>query len=225
MKGYRGFFNVLLFVILSMVMACSSSRYVRFDQVKPERSVRLFTYQGKLYEGLVLEKTDQSLTLINASDGQKYTFSRKAIRQIQPSQKEHDFDGKPITDAELERYRSTRNTLGYAIGGMLIGGFAGLVVGYPLWATETVNVPPFFTGGVAAIISSLYYGNKGMKKDEWEAVQKVRYIRLQNKRLKEQLQAEAERLKKLEQEKQNLLHQLNAKKNAHPDSTQQELNQ
>ncbi len=218
----RGF-CILIGILLSGWMACSGSRYLRFEQVEPEHSIRLFTYKGQLYEGLVMERTDHSLTLLNESDGQKYTFSAKEIRQIQPSRKEHDFDGKPITKAELERYRTTRNTLGYAIGGMIIGGFSGLVIGYPLWATETVNIPPFFTGGVAAIISSLYFGNKGMKKDEWEAVQKVRYIRLENKRLKQQLQAEAERLQKLQQEKQHLLNQLKQKKKAQQDSTQQEL--
>ncbi len=123
----------------------------------------------------------------------------------------YDYEGYPISEAEIAKYRDNRNTWGHAIGGAVIGGLAGLAIGIPVWLAND-NPPPLFVGGLGMIVGSIVFGAKGVKRDHQVAVAKVRALRYRESELQAEKLNEEKRLQELQAEKQRLLKQLEEKK-------------
>ncbi|RMF62017.1 MAG: hypothetical protein D6748_00350 [Calditrichaeota bacterium] len=198
-------------VLVLFFSECTSSRYITIDKVKQEQSIKIFTNDGKVYEGIVLENTGDQITLVSSQDHQSYALPYQQIRRVEPLKTYFDYKGYPISEAEIAKYKTNRNTWGHAIGGAVIGGLAGLAVGIPIWLAND-NPPPLFVGGLGMVVGSIYLGAKGVKRDHQIAVETVRAVRYRETELEAKKMEEQKKLEQLRQEKQRLLEKLKNKK-------------
>ena len=112
--------------------------------------------------------------------------------------------------AAIERNTGKRNFWGYAIGGAAIGGLAGIGAGIPVWLAVD-NPPPLFVGGVGAVLGSIYFAGKGIRKDRLVAVETIREDRVLQQKLQAEQAAEQDQINQLEAERAELLKKLKEK--------------
>jgi len=207
---FRGVAIVVLFSFL--FQACAPSKQLYAPEVKKYSSVKVYTKDGQTLEGIVLKHQGNEIILVSESDHKPHTIALKDIRRMERSDKVYDYHAYPISEAEIEKYKGNRNMWGYALGGGAISGLGGIVVALPFWRSEVISVPPYFVGGIAAVVGSIYFARKGMKKDYEQALEVVRYAHLRQRQLEAEKRKEEERLKKIEEEKQKILKKLEKKK-------------
>ena len=178
------------------------STYIKTDSVEQNQSVKIFTNKNVALEGLITSRDQSTLTLLNASDKQTYNIPLDDIRRVEVSRKLFDYNADPVSPAEVEKYKTNKNTLGYATGGAIFGGLAGILVGLPIWLAAD-NPPPLFVGGATAIVGSIYMARKGIIRDRQVALNRVRYIRLQQT-LEAEKDSESKKIEALQRQKKEL---------------------
>ncbi|HQU71200.1 MAG TPA: hypothetical protein PKV71_02515 [Calditrichia bacterium] len=200
-----------LMVLLALLLnGCAGTPVIRTDAIEKNQSVKIYTTENRVLEGLITEKTVEGLTIVNAGDHQSYQVALDNIRRIEKSRTLYDYTANPVSPAEVEKYKGNKNTLGYATGGAIFGGLAGILVGLPIWLAAD-NPPPLFVGGATAVVGSIYMARKGIQRDREVALDRVRYIRLQQT-LEREKNAENQRLEELKRQKEELESRLKQKK-------------
>ncbi len=215
MKRRLGILNMVtgMIVVLGMVLqSCAPARQLSPTDVKRYSSVKIYTAEGEVLEGILLKHKGNEMIVVSEADHKPHTIALKDIRRIERSEKIYDYYAYPISEAEIAKYKTNKNTWGYALGGAAVSGLGGIVLALPFWRAEVVSVPPYFVGGIAAVVGSIYFARKGMKKDYEQALDVVRYSRLRQRQLEEEKRIEEEKLKKIEAEKQRLMEKLKKKK-------------
>lgn len=198
-----------LFVALT---GCTGARFIAPEAIETDAAVKVYTLDRQTVDGIVIKRDIDTITLVAESDHMPREILLDSIRRVERLDKVYDYDANLISGAEIEKYKENRNTWGYAIGGSVIGALGGLAVGYPVWLAAD-DPPPLFVAGVGAVIGSIYWGRKGIQKDREIAISQVRYLRIREAQLK----AEQEELNELERKKQELLRQIEEKRNKEDD--------
>ncbi|MCB0262642.1 MAG: hypothetical protein KDH98_05770 [Calditrichaeota bacterium] len=201
-----------LFLIgMLLLSGCAGNRMITPTEIKANQEVKLYLKDGKIDEGLVLERQGEDIVFVSGTDQKVTAIPMSNIRRLEKSQKHFDYEGHLISEAEIKKYRGNKNTWSYAIGGGVIGGAAGLAAGLPIWLAND-NPPPLFSAGIGFIVGSIYYATKGVKKDRNMALVQVRELRRGENELEARQEAEENRLKVLKEEKERLQRQLDEKR-------------
>jgi hypothetical protein len=200
-------------IVLTIVLGCSGSKILTVDNVKEKQAVKISFIDGSSDVGMVIQKSEEDISYISETDNKIYTRAMLDIRRIEKSDKTYDNFGYPISEAEIDKFKTSQSTWGYAIGGAVVGGVTGLIVGLPFWYAEIGNVPPYFTAGAGAVIGSIYFAIKGQEKDRNFAIEKIRKTRESEINLDNQLEEEKQRLEKIEIEKKQLEKKIREKDN------------
>lgn len=212
LKGFKTIVRAILLMLpVAMFSHCSGPRYLSIPEVKQDQSVKIYLKNGQVQEGIVKEQSSSGLQVVSAADHEEYSLGSADISRIEASSTYYDRRGYPISSAEIQKNKKTRNTWGYAIGGAVVGGAVGLAIGYPIWVSND-NPPPLFISGIGAVLGSIYFATKGIKKDQQAAVQQVRFLRDHDYQLEETKKSEEEKLKELEKQKEELQKKLDEKK-------------
>lgn len=202
----------LSLIFISLIFCfCSSSKILNPQKVKLEQSVKIFFMDGTQDNGIVIKKEDQSLIYVSELTHERQAVELSTIRKMEKSELVFDYQANPISDAEIARVKSNRNTWGYAIGGAIIGGAAGLALGLPLWYAEVDDVPPYFIAGATAVAGSIYFAFKGQNKDRQTAIRQIRLQRLAETELEKEVEDEKKKLQEIEQEKKQIQEKLKDK--------------
>jgi hypothetical protein len=201
-----------ILAIIMLFVACSGNKYLTMKKVKTDQTVKIIYRDGKVANGIITEKSPEKVEYISEADHQSHTALLENVLRIERLDVVYDLDANPISSAEIEKYKNNKNTWGYALGGAVIGGAAGLVVGLPFWYADVGNVPPYFTAGAGAVVGSILFAIRGQDKDKEEAIHKIRYLRKAEKNLEDELEQEKQQLQKIEEEKQKLKEELEKKK-------------
>jgi hypothetical protein len=201
-----------ILAIIMLFVACSGNKYLTMKKVKTDQTVKIIYRDGKVANGIITEKSPEKIEYISEADHQSHTALLENVLRIERLDVVYDLDANPISSAEIEKYKNNKNTWGYALGGAVIGGAAGLVVGLPFWYADVGNVPPYFTAGAGAVVGSILFAIRGQDKDKEEAIHKIRYLRKAEKNLEDELEQEKQQLQKIEEEKQKLKEELEKKK-------------
>jgi len=205
-----GFYLVGILFLLQL-MGCGAGHNLTVREVKPGQAVKLTFIDGSTDKGIIAEKKNDELNYVSEADHQTRTVLIRKVRLVEPLGKYYDDLAYPISEAEIEKYKTNRNTWGYALGGAVIGGASGLVVSLPLWLADVNGVPPYFGAGAGAVVGSIYFAFRGQEKDKEIAVQKIRYLRRTDRKLQRELEEEKNRLQKIEEEKKKLMEKLKEK--------------
>lgn len=212
LKGFKTVVQaILLILLIALFSQCSGPRYLSIPEVEKDQSVKIYLKNGQVQEGIVKEQSSSELQVISAADHEQYSLGASDISRIEASSTYYDRRGYPISSAEIQKNKKTRNTWGYAIGGAVVGGVVGLGIGYPIWVSND-NPPPLFIAGIGAVLGSIYFATKGIKKDQQAAVEQVRFLRDHDYELEQAKKSEEEKLRELEKQKQELQKKLDEKK-------------
>lgn len=203
----------LLFITLGAIVfsQCSSSNTLTFQKAKQAQAAKIYYQDGKLDKGIILKKEGNSLLYVSETNHEQQTVDNSIIRRMEKLDVVYDYQAYPISEAEISKVKSNRNTWGYAIGGAVIGGAAGLAVGLPLWYADVDQVPPYFIAGATAVAGSIFFAFKGQNKDRENAIRQIRLSRLSEGELEKQVEDEKKKLDELEKEKQKIQDQLKDK--------------
>lgn len=201
----------ILPVILFLLTGCSSTNILVPEKIKKDDGVKLYFTDGTIDNGIIIKTELNTLVYVSETDHKPRPVKLENIRRIEKAENIYDYQAYPISRAEIDKYKSNRNTWGYAVGGGIIGAAAGLAVGLPLWYADIDQVPPYFWAGAGAVIGSIYFAFKGQDKDRLEAIRKIRYSRLSDEDVKNEIDDEKKKLEEIELEKQRLQEQLKNK--------------
>ena len=204
--------TLFFLVFLFFIFGCSNHKTLTVPQIENRQSVKLVFQDGTSANAFIVSKENNQLTYIAQSDHQKYTVPVKNIRRVEALNTYLDDLANPISNAEIERVKSNRNTWGYAIGGAVVGGAAGLVVALPFWYNDVKGIPPYFVAGAGAVVGSIYFAFRGQDKDRTIAVETIRYQRKAERELQEQIEREKKQLQKIQETKKELEKKLQEKK-------------
>lgn len=201
----------VLLAALALFSQCGAPRYLSMEEVKKEQSVKLYLRNGSVEEGIVTEHSASELTLVSAADHQNRTYAAADISRMEPSATYYDYRAYPISSAEIEKYKGSRNAWAYGVGGAVVGGLIGLAINYPVWVAND-NPPPLLGAGLGAVVGSIYFATRGIKKDQQTAVRQVRYLRERESELEEEKHSEEDRLREIQRQKEELRKKLEEKK-------------
>ena len=193
-----------LAVLLLMVVYlpfCAGRTVLSKDNPVEGTSAKIYTSEGRIYEGLLLRVDDKSISLIDSETNKIRKVDRRKISRLMESEKEFDFEGKVIAEEQVSGARGYSRTLGYGFGGAALGGLTGFGLGILLAAGASV---PFFYPMTACVFGGAYYfGDKGNQRDREAAVDEIRSQRLQLQKQKLQKQVK-EAQQRLEMEKKKI---------------------
>lgn len=203
---------MFLLVFLFFIAGCSTSRNLAVTRIESRQSVKLTFQDGTSVNAFIFKKEKDQLTYIAGNDHQKHNVAIKNIRRVEALTTPLDDLANPISNAEIERVKSNRNTWSYGIGGAVIGGATGLVVALPFWYNNVKGIPPYFVAGAGAVVGSIYFAFRGQEKDRTIAVESIRYQRKAERDLQEQIDREKKQLQKIQETKKELEKKLQEKK-------------
>lgn len=190
-------------LIISMLVGCSAPRYINVPDVKEESAVKIYMVEGNIYQGLIIQRSGNEVILVSEEDHQPHALRIDEIRRVEKLNKNYDFLAYPISDAEINKYKTKRNEWGYTIGGVVLGGLAGILIGLPFWYAD-LGIRPVYTGAIGAIGGSIYFGLRGSQKDQEIAVETVRYLRQRERELEKQKAEEERQLEEIRKQRDEL---------------------
>lgn len=202
---------ILFLIVVVLSAACSGGQYLTVQNLQAGQSVKLILKNGRSVSAFIAGNEGDKIVYVSGEDHKPYKISQNEIRRIERLKINYDEQAYPISAAEIERVKTNRNTWGFAIGGAVIGGAVGLVIGLPLWYADVNAVPPYFVAGAGAVMGSIYFAFRGQDKDRSVAVEKIRYQRMAERKLEDEIAKEKDRLKKIEEEKKELKKKLEKK--------------
>lgn len=201
----------LPFLALILIMGCSSSQLLSVDNLKSQQAVNVVKMDGTSEKVVIVRNTGKELVYVSATDHKEHRIALKDIRRVEPLNTYYDDLAYPISAAEIQKNKSSKNTWSYALGGAVIGGAGGLAIALPFWYADVGGIPPYFVAGAGAVAGSIYFGYVGQKKDKNLAIDKIRMFRKVERELQQKVQKEKEELDKLNREKQQLEKKLHQK--------------
>lgn len=208
MKQRSGIFSI--FVLFIFLLSCTTTKMIPIQKVKVGRSIRIYLKNDSFKEGLLVNKNQEYIILVNIQNKEKEKIPLQTIRRIDYLNREFDYSGEEISEAEINKFKDNKYFMGYSIGGFVLGGLGGIVVGLPLWYAET-GIKPLFTGGIGAIAGAIYFGHKGSNRDKERSIELIRLLRQRKQELKKRQQEELEKLEQLKKEKEKLQKKLQEK--------------
>ncbi len=204
-RVFGSMMSVVLVVIL--LAGCGAQKELTVGTLQKRQAVKLVKRDGHTENVVIQNRDANTLTYVSEIDHQVHQIALKDVLRVEPTDKVFDDLAYPISEAEIRKNKTSYNTWGYALGGAVVGGAAGLLVGLPFWYADVDNIPPYFVAGAGAVAGSIYFAYKGQEKDRREAIERIRVER-EAQRVIEQ---EKKKVEQLKQEKEKLQQQLNQK--------------
>ncbi len=192
-------------------MGCGGNRVLTPQTLTRGDAVKLYLTDGAIDHGIIIRQEQNTIDFVSETDHKSRSIKTENIRRVERSENIFDYQAYPISKAEIIRNKNNHNTWGYAVGGAIIGAAAGIAIALPLWYAEVDDIPPYFWAGAGAVIGSIYFAFKGQDKDRREAIARIRYLRISDQKLKNEIEAEKKKLEEIEQEKSKLKEQIKNK--------------
>ncbi len=199
----------ILLLVFVLLWGCASHQELTVGTLQKEQAVKLVKRDGTSETVVIKNRDANTITYISGADHQEHQIAVRDVVRVEPTDQVFDYQAYPISKAEIQKNKKSYNTWGYALGGAVLGGAAGLVVALPFWYADVGGIPPYFVAGAGAVAGSIYFAYRGKEKDRREAIERIRVEREaqriieEEKKRVEQLKKEREKLKKeLEQKKE-----------------------
>jgi hypothetical protein len=195
---------IVLSSFLAQLFSCSGSRTLSLEDPPIGESVKINLITGEKLTGVLLKKEGNLITYIDSASNKPETIEVKKIRTIEHSDTVYDLEGKIITESDISKEKGVTKTLGYGLGGFVLGAAVGFGVGVIISSAE--EIPLIYPMGILGLTGGIYFGLKGNKSDSEDAVDSIRrtrYLKTQAE-LKRQLEEEQKKLEEQEAERNKI---------------------
>lgn len=203
---------MVLFSFLLNLFSCGGTRKLSIDNPPIGESIKINLITGERLTGVLLKKEGNLITYIDSVSNKPETIDVKKIRAIEYSDMVYDLEGKIITETDISREKPVTKTLGYGLGGLVLGATVGFGIGVFILNPE--KIPLIYPMGILGLTGGIYFGLKGSKSDREDAIdaiRRVRYLETQAE-LKKQLEEEQKKLEEQEAERDKMMKELKKKK-------------
>ena len=203
----------LVVTLISLVLLVSCGGPVTKDNVDNLTAVELTHIKGETFRGYVVDTSPQEIKIILEKNNQGYTIPRNEIQSLREIDVVYDDFARPISESEIKAEKTYWRTTSFGVLGAIFGGALGFFVEGQSNPEEEIEVASTgtFVGAAVGAGAGIMLGLNG---DENKAIDAVRDKRKNNPPagLEDEKQKEAEKLRKLEEEKKKLQQKLKEKK-------------
>ena len=195
---------ILIVSLLTTLYSCSGSRKISIEEPPVGQSVKIVLVDGSMREGVILKREGQEIRYVDTETHKPERLDVQKIRGIVKSNMIYDLEGKRITESEIADEKGITKTLGYGVGGFVLGAAVGFGVGVILLAQDIGK--PIYPMAVLGIGGAIYFGMRGANSDFEDAIDDIRSERYKvtQERLKKELKNEQEKLEKQKKELEQL---------------------
>jgi hypothetical protein len=209
-----------LIVILAALFTvdCSHFSYVRYEQVENTNYVEIQLKYGKKVEGTVVKADPYQLTVLK-SDRQTASVQKAGIQTIRRKPPVVDDFGKGVSEEEIRKILSRKNTVIYGIGGGALSlgfsFFAGSLAGH---ASDNGGALLAGTTLTGTTVGTLLFIHAGKAKDRSKAIEAIRakrrnvelkpYDRESKEEILLRLEAEKKKQEEFQKQREKLLREL-----------------
>jgi hypothetical protein len=168
------------------------------------QSVKIVLVDGSMREGVILKREGQQVRYVDTETHKPERLDVQEIRGIVKSNIIYDLEGNRITESEIAAEKGMIKTLGYGVGGLVLGAAAGFGVGVILQAQDIA--PPIYPMAILGLGGAIYFGIRGADSDHEDAIDDIRSERYKvtQERLKKELREEQEKLEEQKKELEQL---------------------
>jgi hypothetical protein len=206
---------ISIFLVLSFflyIFGCSGSRNMSVEDPEIGKSVKIILIDGAVKEGVLLKKEGSKLTYIDTASNMPEELEIKKVRMMEYANKVYDLEGKIISDNEISVAKGFTKTIGYGLGGLVLGAAVGFGVGVLIASSE--SVPLIYPMGALGLAGGIYFGIHGAQRDREDAIDEIRRERYKvtQVKLRKKLEEEKKKLQEQQAEKDKMLKELKKKK-------------
>ena len=194
------------------LISCGGTRIISLDEPPIGESVEIYMISGEKREGVLLKKEGSDLTLIDSSTNKPEKIDIKNIRTIKYSDKVYDLEGKIISENDISEAKGITKTIGYGLGGFVLGTAVGFGVGVLISSQEEIAL--IYPMGILGLAGGIYFGIKGSGMDREDAIDEIRRERYRETQveLMKQLEQEKKKLEEQQVEREKMMQELKKKK-------------
>jgi hypothetical protein len=167
---------------------------------------------GEKREGVLLKKEKSLITLIDSSTNKPEKIDVEEIRSIEYSDKVYDLEGKIISENDISEAKGVIKTIGYGLGGFVLGAAVGFGVGVLISSQKEIAL--MYPMGILGLAGGIYFGTKGSGIDREDAIDEIRRERYRETQaeLMKQLEQEKKKLEEQQVEREKMMQELKKKK-------------
>ena len=197
----RKIVSVILIISFNLyIIGCTGqSGLVDLSDQPAGASVDIKRVDGTVDHGVLLKKEGDVIKYISTETKLPEDLDLSRISSIQYSANVYDLNGGTISESAISDAKGSGKTIGYGLGGFLVGGLIGFGAG-ALFISATENstalIYPIIGVGIAGAV---FLGMKGSDLDRESAIDNIRMKRYEESR--KELDAKE---KELEKQKQDL---------------------
>ena len=197
---------ILLFSFTFYIVGCSGqSGLVDLSDEPAGASVDIKLVDGTEDHGVLLKKEGDIVKYISTVTQKPEDLELSRISTIEYSDKVYDLNGGMISESVIGDAKGSGKTIGYGLGGFLVGGLIGFGAG-ALFISATENstalIYPIIGVGIAGAV---FLGMKGSDLDRESAIDEIRMKRYEESR--KELDAKERELEKQKQDLKELQEQ------------------
>lgn len=195
---------ITLLVTGLFLLNCSTSKFVKVEDTKPQSSVKISLTDGSIKEGIIFKGDGKQLFYVDASSHKTDTVQYANIRQVEYLDKYFDYDGYEMPNAEIKSHKSPTKTILYGAGGLVLGAAAGTGLSVAFFGSTEENPGGNRNAAIATIVGfgalgATTFGWMGSKVDFKDAVFKARKSRYA--KVKQDLDKKKAELEELKRQK------------------------
>ncbi len=198
----QSFILALIVIAAISLNSCASGRISAVRDVKPQSSVKMTLTNGSVKEGVLFKGEKEQLFFVNAATHKTDTVMYDDIKNMTYLNRNLDFNGYEMPEAEISSHKGLKKTLLYGGGGLILGAAAGAGTAIALFAPKKDGDTGNSNAAIATIAAlgtagAVVFGWMGSKVDFEDAVFKTRKARyMVEKKEMDKRKKELERLKK-----------------------------
>jgi hypothetical protein len=199
-------------VIVLAILFTSCSQQMTKTEVPTSTAVQVELKSGEIFNGFVTNSDARELEIVLAENNKSYRVGTDKIAAVKPLSVVYDTYAREISETEIAAEQSYWRTITFATLGGIFGGTLGYFLGAQADSDKDaeINSAGTYVGAGVGIASGILLG---LPSDRAKAISTIRKERAQNPpaELLQERETEAEKLKKLEAEKQRLQRELEKK--------------
>ena len=163
-----------ILVGILLLAGCSQMQQVRYGELEPTNTVEVKLKSGATVKGTLVEAEPHQLVVQKGMMGSR-SIAKADIASVKRMPPVWDQFGKGISEAEINKIKTNKNSLTYGIGGGLLSFgasfFAGAVLANSI--SDSSGAVLGATTGIGGVLGTVLFVKAGKNKDRNDAIEAI----------------------------------------------------